>query len=136
MLTWAPVGGTGRKARPATVMRSQLVGPGGTRSGCMLLVIWTASVAWPAAVVIRTCITGGPDAKLASNAALMVRGSTAASNFSWIHWPTGPTQLPDSHRVNTFPSNAAYGSRPLDHWPGIAATSDAEDDAVTSAMPA
>ena len=66
-------------------MRSQPVGPGGTRSGCMLLVSWTASVAWPAAVVIRTCVTGGPDAKLASNAASMVRGSTAAPNFSWIH---------------------------------------------------
>jgi hypothetical protein len=86
-------------------------------------------------VEIRTCVTGGPDAKLASNATSMVRGSTAAANFSSIHWPTGPVQLPDSHWVNRFPSTAADGSRPLDHWAGIAATSDAEEDAVTSAMP-
>jgi hypothetical protein len=37
--------------------------------------------------------------------------------------------------VYRFASTAAYGSRPLDHSPGMAATSDADDDAVTSAMP-
>ena len=60
MLTWVPTGGTGWEARPVTVIRSQRVVPDGTASGCVPLVAATGSMAWPAAVLMLTCVTGGP----------------------------------------------------------------------------
>ena len=65
----------------------------------------------------------------------MTPGLTGVSKVTWSHWPTGPVQLPDSHMVRMSPSTAEYGSRPLAHWPGMASMPDADEDAVTFAMP-
>ena len=117
------------------MIRSQPDAPSGTRSGCAALVAATGSATWPAAVDTRTCATGGPSEELSSKATEIVPGSTGASKSSWIHWPTGPFQLPDSHLVRMSPSTAANGSKPLAHWPGMAWMSEADEDAVTFLMP-
>ena len=53
----------------------------------------------------------------------------------WIHCPTGPVQLPDSHIVRRSPSMAAYGIAPLAQLAGMVPMSDADEDAVTFRMP-
>src|SRR5215468_4684354 len=118
------------------VMRSQREGPAGTRSGWRLPVTCTGSLTRPAAVVTVTRVTGGPIAVLSAKATLMTCGLTGASKSAWIHCPTGPFQLPDSHMVRRSPSTAANGSAPLAHWEENALMSDADDDAITSLMPA
>ena len=65
----------------------------------------------------------------------MVPGLAGKSRFSWSHWPTGPARLPDSHMVRMLPSTAAYGSSPVAHWPGMAPTPAADEEAVTLLMP-
>jgi hypothetical protein len=60
---------------------------------------------------------------------------TGESKLTWIHCPTGPVQLPDSHMVFGFPSTAEKGCRPVPHWPGMAPMSDADEDPVTSVIP-
>src|SRR5690349_17265754 len=97
-------------------MRSQLDGPDGTRRGWRLPVTCTGSLTLPAAVVTAT-------------------GSAGASKSGWIHWPTGPFQLPDSHMVRRSESTAADGRPPLAHWVENAVRSDADEEAVTSLMP-
>ncbi len=133
--TWAPTSGCGCAARPVTVIRSQPVGPGGTRSGWGRPVTWTRSVRLPAAVVTATWVTAGPSAVLSVKAASITRGSRRAPKLSWSHCPTGPVRLPDSHIVRMSPSTAEYGSSPLAHWPGIASIPAADEDAVTFLMP-
>ena len=95
----------------------------------------TGSLTWPAAVVTVTWVTGGPMAVLSAKATLMTCGLTGASKSVWIHWPTGPFQLPDSHMVRRSASTAANGRPPLAHWVENALMSDADEEAVTSAMP-
>jgi hypothetical protein len=86
-------------------------------------------------VLICTWVTAGPSAAWSANATWIVPGSSGWSKRTWIHWPSGPVQLPDSHLVRLSPSTAAYGSRPLAHWLGMAPMPDADEDAVTLAMP-
>ena len=87
------------------------------------------------AVDTRTCATDGPSEELSSKTAKIVPGSIGESKSTWIHWPTGPVQLPDSHLVRMSPSTAANGSKPLAHWLGMAWMSEADEDAVTFLIP-
>ena len=135
MPTCVPITGCGAVARPVTVIRSQPVAPRGTRSGWRAPVTWTGSVTRPVADVTVTCVTGGPSAGLSVNATWITRGPTGESKPSWIHWPTGPPRLPDSHIVRMLPSTAEYGSSPLAHWPGMAPMPAADEDAVTVRIP-
>src|SRR5580698_8564723 len=116
-------------------MRSQVVWPAGTRSGCAASVRLTGSVTCPAAVETRTWVTAGPITESLSKATRIVPGLAGESKLTWIHWPCGPVQLPDSHMVRGLLSTAANGSRPLAHSPGLAVMSEADDEAVTSATP-
>ena len=116
-------------------MRSQLDGPAGTRSRWRLPVTCTWSLTWPAAVLTVTWVTGGPMAVLSAKATLMTCGLTGASKSVWIHWPTGPFQLPDSHMVRRSASTAENGSAPLAHCVENALRSESDEEAVTSSMP-
>ena len=107
--------------------------------------IRTGSVTWPAAVLTVTNAGGGPMVRLSAKATEIVPAERdaparpngmAESKSSWIHWPSGPSNVPDSHAVAMFESKAAYGSVPVDHWPGDAVISAADEDAVTFVMPA
>ena len=79
---------------------------------------------------------GGPERGAVGEGDLDHPGIAAGSrSSSWIHCPTGPVRLPDSHIVRMSPSTAEYGSSPLAHWPGIASIPAADEDAVTFLMP-
>src|SRR5580704_6765262 len=112
MPTWVPSTGCGRNASRVTVIRSQPDAPAGTRSDWVWPLGRTRSDIRPAAVLTSTPVTGGPMAALSANVTRITRARDGCWKPIWIHCPTGPVQLPDSHIVRRFPSMAEYGIAP------------------------
>ncbi len=105
--TCEPSFGWGAYARPAILIRSQVVAPAGTASTCGESVRLTRWRIWPAAVCTATRVTGGPMTRSTTNPTLTPGRLTRWPKSTRIHCPTGPSQLPDFHAVRKSWSSAA-----------------------------
>src|ERR1700728_1692684 len=85
MPTWLPASENGSDPTPTTVMRSQLLAPGGTARVCGLLVWRTLSDTVPDDVCTVTLVTGAPMKMLSSNPTRITPGSTGWSKSTCSH---------------------------------------------------
>src|SRR5712691_4644655 len=115
----------------AIVIRTVLVAPCLTASGCVLPVRRTELVMLPASVVTVSRFATGRSEPLASRLIPIEDGSRIGwSNVIWIHCPTGVRGLASTQYVLRLPSNAFTGS-----ICGDSETHEPVEDAVTARAP-
>ena len=113
------------------MIRSVLVGPGGTRSGWGAAVGRTALVTTPASVRTVSRTGTGRAAWSSSSVTPIEPGSTMRwSKVIWTHCPTAVVGLASDQTVLGLLSNTLTGS-----ICGVSASQEPADDAVTVAAP-